>query len=345
MTGASRSRRDFRTLLRLTIFLDLASNAPTISKVNRMLPPSVFNKMAVDADMAISHGLAGRAKFSVKSPRTEPGLVASFVLFALPEMARKWRALLAPHNLAIELSGVFTHKSPEVRFDGLVKTGAVCELADLLVVVDDRRVKLRRAALIQAKMASSRGTVCITRPGDRIQLDLFQNWHAFSFEEPIYALRSLDLNANGVVPGSGYYGVIDRHWNNSSFPSWKQMSPSSVPGTVGQNPSLGRFIVSMIQGGSGRDATPSPTSDDWVKVVDALMTVTYHKPFRETPSLGPIPYPRGNSVMAFLSGEELLRLAVRSDGLLTAETEPEILLVDEATQTRAISLVHVEITG
>lgn len=208
------------------------------------------------ADAAISRSLSRGAPFSIKAPRTEPGLVAAVTLYGIPQMAMDWRKLTKPHGVRLAISAVFTHKAPQVSFKSAVAGGSPCELADLLVVVDD--LNGRRAALVQAKMAAGKGTVQISGTKNKAQLDLFTRWPTFDFEEPIYGLKGLNLRRGGGGPTSGMYGIIDRHWSNPPrVPSWKQMVPTSVPGSVGKASSLGRFIVRMIYGTAGRDAAPA----------------------------------------------------------------------------------------
>ncbi|MBB4189409.1 hypothetical protein GGE07_006091 [Sinorhizobium terangae] len=213
-------------------------------------------------------------------------------------------------------------------------------MADLLVVVDD--FNRRRAALVQAKMAARKGTVQISGTKNKAQLDLFTRWPVFDFEETIYGLKGLDLHRGGRGLTSGMYGIIDRHWSNPPrHPSWKQMVPASVPGSVGAAPSLGRFIVRMIFGTAGRDATPGSAARDWVQIVDALMSVTYTKYFHDRPSLGPPAFPRGNTTAAFFLQGQAKSIYTFTDGGLAVDTEPEIIRLEREPEIGALSLLHI----
>lgn len=310
-----------------------------------MPPKSISTGLIATADAAIGQSLSRGAPFSVSAPRTEPGLVAAVAIHAVPKMARDWRVLAAPHGLRIELSCVFTHKSPEVRFNSPIKTNGTCELADLLLVVDDCRRKTRRAVLIQAKMASQRGNVSISGLQNRLQLDLFQNWHPFSFKEPIYKLSGIDFNSNGSAAGMGLYGIIDRHWNRPPrTPSWKQLDPMAVPGATQNAPTLAEFIVAMLYGRAGRDATLGAQPTDFAKTVHALMTMTFQNRFHDRRSLGPAAFPRGNTTMAFLFQGSLLQQITMTDGNLQEDTAPEVIEVDREPANSAISVLRIAVS-
>ncbi|OAP35835.1 hypothetical protein AU381_16770 [Sinorhizobium glycinis] len=301
--------------------------------------------MASSASAAIGQSLSRGAPAMINVPRTEPGLVAAVTSHAVPTIARNWRRILAPHGVRIELSAVFTHQAPRVRFKSTHKVRALCELADLLLVVDDEDTGRRRASLIQAKMASQRGTVKISRLQDKLQLDLFQNWPIFDFEEPIYKLAKLNFHHGGPAAQCGRYGVIDRHWNGPPrSPDWSQMHPSNVPGKTAGSQTLADFIVRLVSGRAGRDATLSLRTD-WSKTVDALMTITYARQFQHRATLGAARFPRGNSTTAYFLQDELLQVSVTSTGLLAEDSLPEVVVVDGPPPHRALSVLRIRVGG
>ncbi|KGD98590.1 hypothetical protein JL39_14100 [Rhizobium sp. YS-1r] len=297
--------------------------------------------MIANARAAIDHGLVLGNPMGVRAPRTEPGLVAAVTTYAIPRIARDWRRILKPLRTHIEISAVFTHQAPKVRFASGIKARATCELADLLIVVDDARTGRRQAALIQAKMAAQRGTVQISRQQDKLQLELFQKWPRFDFEEPIYNLASVDFHSGGSAAECGRYGVIDRHLITP--PIWSQMRPSKVPGKTLASPILADFIVGLVLNRVGREATPSLGSD-WSKTVETLMRVTYGRFFHQRQSLGPVAFPRGNTTLAFLLQGSVIQTSVSTDGLLPIDAEPEPVSIDEEPPNRALSVIRIGLT-
>lgn len=298
--------------------------------------------MMVRARAAIDRSLSLGNPMGVNVPRTEPGLVAAVTTFAIPRIARDWRQILRPLRTRIEISAVFTHQAPKVRFASARKSKATCELADLLIVVDNLRTGRRQAALIQAKMAAHRATVQISRPQDRLQLELFQKWPRFDFEEPIYKLAGVDFHSGGPAKDCGRYGVIDRHLIDP--PIWSQMPPSTVPGKTLAAPVLADFIVDLVRGRVGRDATPTLASD-WSKTVEALMTVTFGRTFHQRQSLGPLAFPRGNTSQAFLLQGSLIQVSISTDGELPIDALPEPIFVDEKPLNRALSVIRIGLGG
>ncbi|MBB4005951.1 hypothetical protein [Allorhizobium taibaishanense] len=306
------------------------------------LPPRIRFQLMLKARAAIERALSSGSPTGLSVPRTEPGLVAAVTTYAIPQLAKDWRQILQPTGTNIAISAVFTHQAPKVRFIGPHKTKAACELADLLLVVDNIRTGRRQAALIQAKMAAQRGTVIISRPQDKLQLALFQNWPRFDFQEPIYKLANVDFHSGGSAHDCGQYGVIDRHF--VSPPVWSQMLPSTVPGKTLAAPLLAEFIVDLVRGRVGRDATPA-LATDWSRTVEALMTVTYGRLFHHRQSLGPLAFPRGNTTQAFFLQNNLIQVSVTTDGSLPTDEEPRFELMDVEPPNRAISTIWIKLGG
>jgi hypothetical protein len=179
-------------------------------------------------------------------PRGEVGFVAAVTLGGIKEIAKAWKPLCSGLGLRLNLSGVFCHAAPIVRFTDAKRRSQPCELADLLIVVDigSSGSLIRRATLIQAKMARAAERVSLSGPSSRVQLDLYQNWYPFDFEEAVYGISHVDFTKGGGALESGTIGVIDRHLKNQ--PVWTQHAASPAPKIVLNQRHLGEFIAEMV---------------------------------------------------------------------------------------------------
>ena len=151
--------------------------------------------MDAAANQAIGQVLQhGSAKMHTP-PRTEVGFVAAVTLGGIKAIAKTWKPILAGAGLTLDLTGVFCHAAPMVNFTGSKRQAKSCELADLLVVVDVTRAGLLegRAALVQAKMARAAGRVSLSGMSTITQLDLYQNWHVFDFEDGAYGMSGVNF--------------------------------------------------------------------------------------------------------------------------------------------------------
>jgi hypothetical protein len=262
-------------------------------------------QMASTADYAISDALLDLSGRMTAKPRTEVGMVAAVILRGLPDVAAAWESLLRPFSCSLNLAGVFCHGSPQVQFNAGGKTR--CELADLLVVVDrkSRTSITRKAALVQAKMAARAGWILLTGPSSRRQLALYQRWPLFKFMDTTsYGTHFFDLSTN-TADQSGTFGIIDRHFRASpgAPPVWTQHPAHPTPEQITTEPTLGQFLAELTDGrrsGFGRSCVAGG-SDDWSRVVDLLLDVTYKQVFRYAPGFGANAQPRGISRIAFLS--------------------------------------------
>ena len=129
-------------------------------------------------DQALLYGAPGQSK-----PTGEVGFVAAVVLGAVPRIAKEWKRILMPKGYSVRLTGIFCHQTPRASFTDGNGNGVVCELADLLVVVDDLTSgtpSTRRAVLVQAKMATHGGGKTLSSPRDLVQLALYANWPPFT---------------------------------------------------------------------------------------------------------------------------------------------------------------------
>ncbi|WP_339110008.1 hypothetical protein [Thioclava sp. GXIMD4216] len=132
-----------------------------------MVPNYLIASLSTAADTAIKNALMAGALMQRK-PSNEVGFVAAVVRRGVSDIARAWSPLLLPHGLSVGVHGVFCHKSPEATFTDINGKTVKCELADLLVVVEDYlggRPGRRWAALIQAKMAALGGGKTLTNSG------------------------------------------------------------------------------------------------------------------------------------------------------------------------------------
>jgi hypothetical protein len=212
----------------------------------------------------------------IPAPQGETDAVAAVLLGALPRIALTWSSHLAASRFAATFTGVFCHAAPQVAFTDTKGVTRPCELADLLVVVDDYgsiRKPLwrdRRANLVQAKLAY--GPIAIGSGLPWRQLDLYTHWHPFRFTSPQYVQRQLDIGQAGTPPhpdDSGRYGGI-----HCSTGSWTQVVPHHAMTTTAGIP-LGSFIAGMALGTptSGRKADAGG-ADDWSTTIDELLRVT-----------------------------------------------------------------------
>lgn len=224
-------------------------------------------------------GAPGQSK-----PTGEIGFVAAVVIGGVHDIANAWAPLLRPHRLSVsqsvKMSGVFCHQTPRATFTDKSGKSVSCELADLLVVVEDNtsgRFDQRWAALIQAKMAAPGGGQTLTQPGDLRQLDLMSRWPLFTLPKN-FAPGTRDFTTckyPGKKLDCGRYGLIEGPPN----PDWHQQAPASVMPVRGYR--LGTFLAHMVETGQvgyGREATGD--RDDWSRTVDELMKQTYKQRFK-----------------------------------------------------------------
>jgi hypothetical protein len=243
-----------------------------------MVPNHLIASLATAADTAINNVLLEGAP-GQSIPTGEVGFVAAVVIGGVYKIANAWSPLLRPHGLSIKMSGVFCHQTPRATFTDNHGNNVSCELADLLVVVEDStggRPGRRWAALIQAKMAAPGGGQTLTRLGDLRQLDLMSRWPPFTLPRN-FAPGARDFATcryHGQLLDCGRYGLID----GQPRPDWHQQAPAPAMPAGGDR--LGTFLAQMVETGQvgyGREATG--LGDDWSRTVDELMTQTYSQFF------------------------------------------------------------------
>nr|WP_281719420.1 hypothetical protein [Nitrosomonas nitrosa] len=252
-----------------------------LQKLIPLLEPAAHN--------ALRHVLAtGAVAFGQSPPTKEPDFVAAFVLGGTVAIATAWSAILRPHRISMTIQSVYCHGSPLVVFPPTRKGAGLaspsrCELADLLLVIDDTTAgspPARRASLVQAKMAASTSGSITLSGTDLVQLDLMQNWPTFTFPDKGYDPRTRNF-AGGVLPpvaqSSGRYGLIDR---GLSPPDWQQVAPAHKMTIRGVD--LGAFLARMADrppNAEGRAATIGGT-DDWSFTIEELLKVTGVRTFK-----------------------------------------------------------------
>jgi hypothetical protein len=215
---------------------------------------------------------------ALATPTTEPTAVAAVTWAAMPDLAAQWRPILRPLGFQLDLHSVFCHQSPQITFTDQSNKRQRCELADLLIVVDETAagtIRDRRAVFVQAKMFSSGGGISVTA-ASKDQLELYEFWPSFSFISGPYSPIPRDFAATGQ-PGlsseSGRYGGIDLR---PAAPLWEQIVPSTSPAMQrGNGIELATFVAGMVVGDSsiGRKAVPSGT-DDWSMTIDEILSIT-----------------------------------------------------------------------
>ena len=280
-----------------------------------MLSSQATKAMSDAADAVIGNVLLHGSNGMRTVPRSEVGLVAAVTLGGIDKIAAAWRPILSASQFALSTTGVFCHAAPMVRFSHpgiLVQT---CELADLLVVVDfmHKGATVRTASLIQAKMAAKAQRITLTGSSSKRQLGLYQSWPSFAFVDGIYGTDQYILKS-ATGEQSGTFGVIDRHFKKTPAapPIWTQHEAMPTPSIVTIEPMLGTFIAHMaVPSTYGRIARPGGR-DDWSKVVDLLLTVTYAKVFRHKPTLGVSSPKRGVTSLAYFLTSGIAASGARS---------------------------------
>ena len=266
-----------------------------------MIPTRLIPRLAAAANNEINKVLAsGAPSFKQKKPTGEVGFVAAVLLGGVPAIASAWRPILKPAGYSVTMSGILCHQTPRVKFTDAAGKQKTCELADLLIVVDDLTtgsLGQRWAVLIQAKMASSSGGQRLSKQGDLTQLDLLSRWPCFTMPST-FAPGARDFSAcrhPGVLTDCGRYGLII---NSQPSPVWNQQAPAISMPAGGDE--LGTFLAHMIEAGQnsyGREATG--LTDDWSMTVDELMRVTASKAFNYAAGFRGA-QPRRSTGMAFV---------------------------------------------
>jgi hypothetical protein len=280
---------------------------------------------------------------TVAAPSNEPTAVAAITWVAMPDVVARWRPVLRPLRFQIALHSVFCHQSPQVNFVDQSGKTQQCELADLLVVVDETAsgaIRDRRAVFVQAKKFSATGMISISA-ASRDQLELYELWPSFSFVSGPYKPVARDFTANGQ-PGSsgesGRYGGIDLP---PTTPLWEQIVPSTNPTMQrGNGVELSEFVAGMLVGDAGirREAKAAGT-DDWSMTVDEILSITAVQSVALAASLRPgVSRPRGVTSVARQAGYMAARHALA--GVFGVPPDGGSTVIGRGPE-RGISFVHV----
>jgi hypothetical protein len=262
--------------------------------------------LATAADRSISDALDGSvAGWKPTAPADEAEAVAAVVSLGLPAAAAGWRATLRPLGYHAQITGVFCPTTPKVRFDDIHgQPQPACELADLLIIVEDGATQAppdRRALLVSAKR-TRQPTRALSGP-DLVQLDLYQRSPDFSFHNGPYPRNSRDIRQPPGDPADSFaYGLVDLL---PGTVGWEQLPPAD-PLLTGSGRSLGTTLAEMATGQAGRPAIPIGR-DDWSSTVDELLRTTLSTVAGRHPGAPPhgftplaFPSPAGGGDMGFV---------------------------------------------
>lgn len=241
---------------------------------------------------------------TVAAPSDEPTAVAAVTWVGMPDVVAQWRPVLQPLGFQLSLHSVFCHQSPQVSFFDQGGKTQQCELADLLIVVDETAsgaIRDRRAIFVQAKKFSTSGAISIPA-ASRDQLELYESWPSFRFVSGPYKPVPRNFAGSGQ-PGSsnesGRYGGIDLP---PTAPLWEHIVPSTNPAMRrGNGIELAEFVGGMVVGDAsiGREAQASG-NDDWSMTVDEILSTTAAQSVTLTASLGSgVTHPRGVTSLAW----------------------------------------------
>ena len=267
--------------------------------------------------------------------------VEAMVRLGMRMVARKWRrAGLLPCNLALQT--IFTHATPKVFFVRQDGTDGFCELADLLIVIDDPHSTMlferRRAVLVQAKLHDPPGEIKLNSGNERVQFELLSAWPSFKFQTSLYRPHGRDFNLGPPnVSWSGEYGGIEQPPSGD----WTQYHIFNAPfrkkPPIGGAVSLGTLLAGMLAGRPeyGRPATPLGR-DPWSETVDELLDVTFNLPLRDRQPTSK----RGRAhLLAFSNLNRAAEVRLRQSGV-AADVPPLEYSGEEEWPDGAISIVR-----
>ena len=246
------------------------------------------------------------AAATVGGPPQEPDYVAELVHSGVAALAAKWRPLLAPHGLSLQIIGVFTHQSPMVEFTGPTGTLDRCELGDLLLAVRFPGASGTPgvASLVQAKMSTA--SVATIAGSDPKQHHLYSTWPDLDLWRTSF--KSIDIQSSGE---QGFLGEIESVGPTAAAPpSQRVWQMEDFLGTTAQNP-LEDLFADLAAGQVGREFYPftgprpappfitAPSAqDEWNFLIDYLLNVTFLKVYARART-GVFGRPRGGIVTAF----------------------------------------------
>jgi hypothetical protein len=227
--------------------------------------------------------------------------VRTVTLDGFDAIAAAWEPLLRPTFHRLELTAIFTHSRPQVRFTPLRYTKGTgrCELSDLLLVIDHQdyggTIDDRRAVLVQAKR-HKKSRIKLAG-SDWTQHELLADLPQFTFVDPDYDARPRDLKGMPLVGDpalTAEYGGVEIDLAPRRWSHWLPAAPNILQAEI----AIGHYVSFMAAGvgGCGREAKPG-TDDDWSFTVDELIRVTGELPIVQST---PEALRKNSSVMGFI---------------------------------------------
>ena len=218
------------------------------------------------------------------SPR-EDQFVAAMVTVGVDQLVTGWQDLLAQRGIALRITGVFCHGSPQVEYTGGPLPLKGVELADLLVVHQSHGSGGRTrttAKLVQAKMSSH----CSLPATDR-QLFLYKHWPVFEFS----ATSGLDRRPRnlGRVSGGCGYALILHHREYPEDIRWADQCPwgSCLPAQrLGIANSFANTLGDMLFMRDGRACSIDNPRGEWSRTVRDLLQQSGARPSSVVSSFG-----------------------------------------------------------
>ena len=191
----------------------------------------------------------------------------------------------------------FIHQKPKVSYSNLAGVAVQIELGDLLVIRHHFKFKSSvpegRAFIIQAKANKSPSTGALS-PGDRCQLELYQDWSkGFTFPHGEFKLPrngkewNFSKGTQAPVSHTGIYGVVLSIKKSTAiltkFPDacvWAVGFPSSTISrgkslsVPAKTMSLSAALSGLVQGGFGRTwvTNPMDPDDHWSEFINSVLS-------------------------------------------------------------------------
>lgn len=179
-----------------------------------------------------------------------------------------------------------------------------CELGDILFLVAyDRpntahRIGLGNASLVQAKLGyeGAKGAQSV----------LYQSTEEFSYTSPA-SLSPQQRSLRNAQNCLWYWSLHDGPWHNET--SFELARPSGVWG--GWEESLGRFLLDLFCGVSGRGVRRLPNGNGWSQIVHDLLNDTAHRLVnRKGVIINGSRFSSAGSALAALSSQRTLRFFI-----------------------------------
>lgn len=171
-------------------------------------------------------------------------------------LGRYWSQILQDKSIALRVTGVFCHQTPKVHFSYPSEGRRSCELGDLLIVHQHRRVatktalEVRRAVFIQAKIGHN--GQCKTL--DKYQEYLYESWPQFELKGRGVGGKKFERGGRDFRYGnSGAYGLVETSLSAEvdTLPLYFNMFPWTISGArrpvvAAGGEDAGSFITNML---------------------------------------------------------------------------------------------------